>query len=905
MTAPLTTSLPPIYLRCEYLVNPLGIDSPSPRLSWILPTVPTAPHGQKQVAYQILVASTQALLATDSGDLWDSGKCLTSQSAHIEYKGGMLSSGMRCWWKVRVWERRDIPSAYSGVAFWEMGLLSPDDWQAQWIGLDLSTLTEQRESDAYTHLPGLKPSPYFRKTLSLSHPARRARLYITAKGVYEAHINGHRVGDARLTPGWTNYNTRIQYQTYDVTMMMQQGDNVVGALLGTGWYSGHIGFPAAGGGYDHYGSEPQLLFQLHLDCTDGTSVVLLSDETWQGTTGPIFYSDLLMGERYDARRELIGWDQAGSTDTSWSAVSRSERDAVLLVADQAQPILVTETIRPQMASERTPGCYVFDMGQNMVGWVRLHVQGEAGTLVQMRFAEMLDADGTLYTENLRTAKQTDTYILKGEAPEVFEPHFTFHGFRYVEVTGYPGTPTIDTLTGCVVHSATPQTGTFECSSAMVNQLHRNILWGQRGNFLSVPTDCPQRDERLGWMGDAQIFVHTASYNMDVAAFFTKWMNDVGDAQSPEGAFPDTAPRMMVVVDGAPAWGDAGIIVPWTIYQMYGDTRILEQHYDAMVRWIHYLQHANPHLLWTHKLNNNYGDWLSIDADTPKEVLATAYFAYDVLLLSKIASVLRRHDDAETYRVLFQGIQAAFCHAYVTLDGRIVGETQTCYVLALHMDLLPSELRPLAAKHLVEDIEKKGWHLSTGFVGVGYLCPVLSEMGYTDVAYRLLMSETFPSWGYSIKHGATTIWERWDGWTEEHGFQDAGMNSFNHYSLGSVGQWLYQYVAGIERDNERPGYQHSIIRPYSGGELTYAKAEYASMYGLIKTHWQRDVNRFTLRVTLPANTTATVYLPTSRGNQIVESGKRVEEAEGIVHVQEENAWTLFEIGSGEYEFVCVQ
>ena len=728
---------------------------------------------------------------------------------------------------------------------------------------------------------------------------------MTAKGVYEAHINGQRVSNQLLTPGWTDYNTRIQYQTYDVTAMMQQGGNVVGAIMGTGWYSGHIGFPVAGGGYDNYGSEPQLLFQLHLDYADGTSAVLLSDETWQGTTGPILYSDLLMGEMYDARRELVSWDQAGSANISWSAVTCYNHGAVLLVADQAQSIQVTETFSPQTVSERTPGCYVFDMGQNMVGWVRLRVQGEAGTYVQLRFAEILNPDGTLYTENLRSAKQTDTYILKGGTVEVFEPHFTFHGFRYIEVTGYPGTPTLGALTGCVVHSATPQTGTFECSSAMVNQLQRNIVWGQRGNFLSVPTDCPQRDERLGWMGDAHIFVHTASYNMDVAAFFTKWMNDVVDAQSPEGAFPDTAPRMVVVADGAPAWGDAGIIVPWTIYQMYGDKRMLEQHYTAMTRWIGYLQHANPDLLWTHVLNNNYGDWLSIDADTPKEVLATAYFAYDSLLLSKIASVLGHHEDAEKYKVLFQGIKAAFCRAYVTSDGRISGETQTCYVLALHMHLLPLELRPLAAKHLIEEIEKKGWHLSTGFVGAGYLCPVLTEAGYTDVAYRLLMNETFPSWGYSIKHGATTIWERWDGWTEERGFQDPGMNSFNHYSLGSVGQWLYQYVAGIERDSERPGYQHSIIRPYLGGELTYAKAEYASMYGLIKTYWQRDMDRFTLHVTLPANTTATVYLPTNHKSHIVESGKRVEDAEGVVYVQEENTWTLFEIGSGEYKFVCTQ
>ncbi len=895
MTVSLTTSLTPTYLRCEYLVNPLGIDTMHPRFSWIFQTAQSSSRGQRQTAYQLLVASTQALLDADCGDLWDSRKCSSTQSTHILYEGKPLTSGMRCWWKVRVWDSADCPSASSETGYWEMGLLSPDDWKAQWVSLEPQALVV---SEMTRELPGLKRSPYFRKGVVLSHSIERARLYVTAKGVYEASINGQRVGDAVLAPGWTDYHKRIQYQVYDVTSLLQQGENALEAVLAPGWYSGYVGIPSHSTGYERYGSNMSLLYQLCIDYTDGAQEIISSDETWQGSTGPILSSDLLMGETYDARLEKMDWQLPVTVQSLESTVS--------FVPEYAEPVRVTEHLEASSITQLTANVHIVDMEQNMIGWVRLRMRGDAGTKVQLRFAEMLNPDGTLYTENLRSARQTDTYILKGDGQEVFEPRFTFHGFRYIEVTGYPGPLERGAITGCVVHSDTPPTGSFECSSAMVNQLWRNIIWGQRGNFLSVPTDCPQRDERLGWMGDAQIFVHTACYNRDVAAFFTKWMHDVVDAQSEEGAFPDIAPRIApIMMDGSPAWGDAGMIVPWTIYQMYGDTRILAQNYDAMTRWVEYIHHTNPDLLWTQQLNSNYGDWLSIDADTPKEVLATAYFAYDALLLSRIARVLEHHADAERYDALFHGIRNAFCNAYVKHDGKIEGETQTVYVLALHMHLLPPDLRPLAAKHLVEAIEKKGWHLSTGFVGVGYLGPVLTEAGYADVAYRLLLNETFPSWGYSIKHGATTIWERWDGWTEEHGFQDPGMNSFNHYSLGSVGQWLFQYVAGIERDSERPGFQQSIIHPYPGSELTYAKAEYASMHGLLKTHWQRDTHRFTLHITLPANTTATVYLPTDTGTQIQESGKRVEEAEGVSSVREENGYALFEIGSGEYEFVCTQ
>ena len=893
------------HLRCEYLVNPLGIDVRTPRLSWEVEATYKEQRSLQQTAYQIVVSSTPEALLLDDGDLWSTGKVLSSQSAHIVYDGSTLNSQQICWWKVRVWDNHDQLSEYSNLASWEMGLLHDEDWLGQWISAEeivrLQDDYDEQDQQVLQEKAGLFASPYFRKIINLTQPVQKARLYITAKGLYEARINGQNVSTATFAPGWTDYNHRIQYQTYDVTTQLQAGENALGVILGSGWYCGYVGFKDDHS-YHHYGTEPAFLYQLQIDYSDGSNETFISNASWLSTTGPIIYSDFLAGEIYDARRELAGWDQPGYADEQWAGVQSLPGDNIPLIAEHNEPVRVTEILRPRHINEVRPGTFIFDLGQNMVGWVRLRVTGRAGTRVQLRFAEILNPDGTIYTTNLRSARATDTYILKGEGEEIFEPHFTFHGFRYVEVTGYPGQPELDSITGCVIHSDTPATGSFTCSSPLVNQLQHNIIWGQRGNFLSVPTDCPQRDERLGWMGDAQIFVRTASYNMDVAAFFSKWMDDVEDAQTEDGGFSDVAPRLIVQTNGAPAWGDAGIIVPWTIYQMYGDTQIIERHYDAMVHWLNYLDKANPDHLWRNNLNNNYGDWLSIAADTPKDVLATAYFAYDAQLLAQMARAIGREEDALRFEQLYRDICSAFCQAFVDQDGRIQGATQTVYVVALQMNLLPSDLRPVAARHLVEAIEAKNWHLSTGFVGVGYLCPVLTEAGYPDIAYRLLNNDTFPSWGYSIRHGATTIWERWDGWTEEKGFQDPGMNSFNHYSLGSIGQWLYQYVAGIDVDRKQPGFQDIRIQPYPGGGLTEVKATYHSLHGLISSAWTQDEGRFTLQVSIPANTRATISLPASNPEAILESGKAAREAEGVNFVGIEGSRIIFEVGSGDYQFI---
>lgn len=897
----------PTHLRCEYRVDPLGIDERVPRLSWALES---EERGQVQSAYRVLVAGDEADLDAEVNLLWDSGRVESNRSVGIEYEGEALRSGSRCVWKVCVWDRAGDPSSYVGPGVFEMGLLESSDWEGAWISLgegppqDVDPPTGDEFDDVGN---GLDPCPYLRKEFRLEKPVRRARLYATARGLYEPYLNGERVGEDVLAPGWTDYRERIQYQTYDVTGLLAEGRNALGIVLGDGWYAGFIGFDPKHRGA-HYGSRAHLLAQLEVEYEDGTAWRVASDGSWKCSTGPILYSDFLVGEFYDAREEMPGWNEPGFDDSDWYPVAVDDGERPVLVAQPDEGARVTEDVAAKAVTEPKPGVYVFDMGQNIVGWVRLKVEGEAGTEVTLRHAEALNPDGTIYTTNLRFARATDHYVLSGGGEELYEPRFTFHGFRYVEVTGYPGEPPLEAITGRVIHSATPPVGSFECSSAMVNQLQNNIVWGQRDNFLSIPTDCPQRDERLGWMGDAQIFARTATFNMDVAAFFEKWMVDVEDAQSTDGAFPDVAPLFgerseAFLSRGAPAWGDAGVIVPWTIYKVYEDARIVKRHYDAMTGWMEYLRESNPDLLRRNRLGNNYGDWLSPKGDhTPKDLLATAYWAYDARLMAEMAHAIGRHEDARGYGELFEGIRGAFNEAYVAHDGRMEGDTQTCYVLALHMDLLSDGLRPATAEHLVAAIEREGWHLSTGFVGVGYLCPVLTEAGHSDVAYRLLNTETFPSWGYTIRNGATTIWERWDGWTEENGFQSPNMNSFNHYSLGSVGEWLYRYVAGIDMAQDGVGYDRIVIRPRPDGSMTYARAEYDSVRGRISSGWEVSEGEIRLRATIPANTTAVIHVPTADPNGTTEAGRPARESEGVEFLGAEDGAAIFAVGSGDYEFV---
>ena len=983
----ITVDLPPINVsgpaqvvgsRCEYLSNPLCVDAVAPRLSW---TIAGGERGWMQSSYRIQVASSAESLKAGRADLWDSKQVKSGKTLGIRYAGKPLASGQRAFWRAQVWDNKGRSSSWSTPQFWQMGLLKPTDWKAQWI-------SAQTPRDTKVDGIVLPPTPFLRKTFALAKPVIRATFFVAARGVYELHINGTKIGDEVLAPGWTDFRKRVQYQAYDVTRQLQRGNNAVGVILGDGWGSGYIGFSRQ---RNHYGDTPALLAQLEVQYADGTRQTVTTDTSWQGGTGPLTYSDMLMGEFYDTRKEQPNWDTVKFDGRKWknaiaatapgrlvvdvtSKAKAAIKDGVLsltasndlagdpaynvvkqlrvdytlngvpgtrtvaeketvqipapnepkgplvirkatygaldrdndgttaaLVAPHGPPIRITQDLRPVKITQVSPGTYIYDMGQNMVGVVRLKVKGAAGSQVKLRFAEMLNPDGTAYTANLRSARATDTYVCQGTGVETWEPRFTFHGFRYVEVTGFPGTPTLDTITGRVIGSDTPKTGYFSCSSSLVNQLQSNIDWGQRGNFLSVPTDCPQRDERLGWMGDAQVFVRTATYNRDVSSFFEKWMQDVEDGQGADGGFSDVSPRQVDMSNGAPAWGDAGVIVPWTIYQMYGDIALVNKHWNAMTRWMDYITSANPDGLWQNRRANDFGDWLSIRADTPKDVLATGYYAYDASLMAKMARATGRTADAAKYDALFQRIKDAFNRAYVTSDGHVKGDTQTAYLVALRFNLLPDTMRPMAAQHLVNDIAAKNGHLSTGFVGVGYLCPTLTDTNHNNTAYKLLLNDTFPSWGFSIRQGATTIWERWDGWTPDKGFQDVGMNSFNHYSLGSVGEWLYGRVAGIDTDPSRPGFEHIWLRPNPGPGLTYVNASYNSVRGRIQSNWKTQGGTLTCDISVPANTTATVWIPTQNAALVKESGKPASTVQGIKFLRQEADKALFAIGSGTYKF----
>ncbi len=817
------------------------------------------------------------------------GPAALSAVLRIEWQDGTFTQFQtdRNWWTAK-----DAPEN------WKTSATPGGDWVP---ALEVAKMGDAPWGKPRYGLPS-GPAPFLRREFRIAKRVTRARVYASAHGLYELWLDGARVGDAYFTPGWTDYAKRVQYQTYDVTDRLSPGPHAIGIVLGDGWYCGNVCWF----GRCLYGPKPRGLVQLELEFADGSKQVVASDRAWKVATGPILMNDLLMGESHDARAEFAGWSKPGFDDSAWQSAESRQVGAVPLVPESVAVVKKVAELRPKEVWKDKNGAYVFDLGQNMVGWARLRVRGEAGTRLTLRFAEILNPDRTIYTANLRSAKQTDTYILRGGKEEVWEPKFTFHGFRYVEVSGYPGEPGKDAVTGIVASSAIEPSGTFECSSAMVNQLQHNIVWGMMGNYLEVPTDCPQRDERLGWMGDAQVFIRTACFNFDVLPFMRKWIQDVRDSQSEQGAYRDVAPGVLGANNsGAPAWGDAGVIVPWIVYRCYGDVRILERHFDSMKRWIAYVQEENPNLLWINRAGSNYGDWVAVGSDTPKDVLATAYFANSARLVGKAAAVLGKSAEAAEHERLFERIRDAFVGAYVDAQGRIKGDTQTCYLLALAFDLLPPVQRERAAGYLVKDIvEARGGHLSTGFVGTGHLAPVLSSLGRDDVAYRLLLNETFPSWGYSIKQGATTIWERWDGWTDTKGFQDAGMNSFNHYAFGCIGEWMYSGVAGIDLDSDIPGYKRFVVQPRVGHGITWAKASLESVYGRIAVHWKAENGRFTLDLTVPANAGAIVKLPNMSREAILEGGKPIEDGSGIWMVRSPDGPLLeIVVGGGDYRFEC--
>jgi alpha-L-rhamnosidase len=780
---------------------------------------------------------------------------------------------------------------------WEASADGVSNWQPAQVVADL---TDHRLGD-----PGPFPQPaaYLRRAVAISRKVQRARLYATALGSYRMFLNGRRVGTDVLTPDYTDYRKRVEYQAYDVTSLLVKGQNVMGALLGDGWYGG----PLTWAGIHFFPPPNRFLAQLDLTFSDGTHQTIVTDDSWKGAESPIVRSSIYGGEVYDARLEQGGWEAHGFDDSKWKSATVLDPPSIAVSSQLTTPARVIATLDAKNVTPLANGTYIFDMGQNMVGWTTLKVKGSSGTRVQLRFAEILNPDGTIYTANLRNADATDVYILRGGDEETFTPHFTFHGFRYVEVTGYPGTPAIDALKGNVVSSISGEpSARLTTSSELVNKMWTIGTWGQRGNFLSIPTDCPQRDERLGWMGDAGVFWRTGSYNFDIAAFSQKFIQDIVDAQTQQGAFTNVSPNTMPFGGegsagtsgwsegrvGAPGWGDAGVIVPWTTWLQYGDKAVVEENWEAMQHWMEFIQSRNPNFLRKNGVGPNFADWLAPDQNTSKDLLATAYWALIANMMVQMAHAIDRESDAKRYEDVVQNIRSAFQKAYISADGTVgTGTaTQTSYVVALYTKMAPEALEPALVDKLVKDIEAHDWHLSTGFLGTPFLLFTLADHGRTDVAYRLLLNETYPSWGYMLSKGATTWWERWNGDTG-----DPAMNSYNHYAFGSVIAWVYRYAAGIDTLPNSPGFKEIVIHPHLDARMTSARAEYDSIYGKIISDWKgTPTGPFSLSVTIPANTSARVFLPAIEGANLIEGGSPVES-------RAQNGSYVIQVGAGSYTF----
>ncbi len=919
--------------KCEYKKNPMGIDVLKPRLSWKLFS---EGQGVMQSAYQIHMALTEDDLLNEKELVWDSEKMKTDQSCHVRYDGPDIKSRVRYYWHVRVWDNHDTESGWSEIACFETGLLNPGDWKAKMIRPDIHQDPEKSN-----------PCPMLRKNFFLKKEIVKARLYITAHGIYEAAINGKRVGDELFTPGWTTYQKCLQYQTFDVTDQLRQGENAIGVYLADGWFRGYISYMYT---RNVYGKDVSLLAQLEVTYIDGSSETIISDNRWRSSTGPILESDLFNGETYNALLEKPGWDNSGFDNNSWNGVEEVDFDMSILTAPIGVPVKKIEEIKPIAVLNTPKGETVFDFGQNMVGFVRLTLRGAKGQAVTLKHAEVLDQQGNFFTKNLRLARATDTYIFKGsEEAETFEPRFTFHGFRYVMVEGFSEELTLDCLTGIVVHSEMEKTGDFSCSNDLVNRLFQNIVWSQKGNFLDVPTDCPQRDERVGWTGDLQVFSGTACMNMDTAAFLTRWLRDLRHDQWGNGNVPmivpdaytrrwDTFKRIvknaisprpgenkkffdeyfaLFQLDAACGWGDAVIIVPWNLYLNFGDRGILEAQYESMKSYFNFRKKRSRGFIdylfinplkwfrpetWKHKKYFSsdwfgFGDWLAPGDGMEGSIfrsrffIPSVYMAIDALLLSKISAVLGHVEDANYYQDYYEKIKTAIQYFRLKKNGRMWPHRQSTYVLALIADILPEEDKPKAAKILANMVKNNDYKIGTGFLGTPHICHVLTEHGYPDHAYRLLLNENH-QWLYQVKKGATTIWERWDAIKEDGSFQSDRMNSFNHYAYGSIGDFLYKVVAGINFDETKPGFKHIIIRPQPGQNLTRAKASFESVYGLIKSEWSASDDKFVLSVKIPPNTSATVVFPESYSREIFLR-------DNLLVLKDRSV----DIGSGQYEFSC--
>ncbi|MGB2633726.1 MAG: family 78 glycoside hydrolase catalytic domain [Candidatus Acidiferrum sp.] len=1077
--ATLAQSNKPAKLECESRITPLGMDAGIPVLSWKLQDTRA---GARQTAYEVQVASSDALLAAGKPDIWDSHRVESGNSIGVVYEGPALTLSKRYFWRVLVWGRDGKPYLPSDVSWWETGLLRQENWNAKWIGYEEPEHKHVRESGAQwitnsdtqapkgadktehdfrVHFEVVKPvrratlyvtgqhsasawingeqivgaqplppwkglpwrtytvsdisnavkvggnilavevlrysgpddkntsqtpmsavvyleaedgsvnlfktdgsgwraalnaganwqAPEFddsswkeairyvppavgfddgdlgnpwptgpvkslRRSFEIAKPIASARVYATALGAYKLSINGRSVGDDVLAPGWTDFRERVVYQTYDVTANLKSGKNTIAALLAPGWYSAPLEWFQQGNNYGQ--TPPALRAQLRIEYKDGSIDLIVTDEQWKAAVSPILSAEIYNGETYDARKLTSNWDAAAFDDKLWKAAEVVHPHEPEIVCQYFQPIRVEKILNAKEVKSPAAGIYVFDFGQNLSGVARIHAEGPAGTDIKLRFAEVLNPDGTLYVDNLRTAKATDHFILAGKGREDFQPAFTYHGFRYVEVSGLPHKPRLNQVQAVVFHTGAPFTATLKTSNAMLNQLWSNILWGQRSNFIGVPTDCPQRDERLGWTGDAQVFWRTATYNMDLTTFSRKFGADLRGTQVGTAIYGIFAPGTLSENPGyATGWSDAGVIIPWTSWVQTGDKHVIEENWAGMEKYLAAIQAANPDYLRKRNYGIPFADWLAPEGVTPVDLIATAYWAYDATLMRQMAHAAGKTAEEQKYGELFEKIKIAFDQAYVRPDGFVGGvppppvfasgverklsdkpvETQTGYVLALYMNLLPDALRSLAAQRLVDRLEANHWRLGTGFLGTPYLLGALSDTGHSDVAYRLLLSTDYPSWGYLVEHGATTMWERWNG---DQMRADPSMNSYNHYAYGAVADWIYRYAAGIDTDPAEPGFHVIRLHPNFDKQLGSLDFSYESSYGTIHSAWTVSGNHVTWDLTIPPNSTGRLPLSKEQVQKFKLKGQLLSQT-SLRALPNSGPGVEYELPAGTYQF----
>ncbi len=893
------TPSPPHDLRCEYLLEPLGIDTSSPRLSW---RIESSVRGERQEAFRILVASSPELLAGDVGDSWDSGRFEGGSGPFADYGGEGLLSCSRYFWKVRWWNARGAESPWSETGSFITGFLHREEWKPKWIGGASIPEFRSKGNVLLGEAGGESVQSfgvYLRREFALKEEPVLGLAFVSGLGHYELRLNGNKVGDKVLDPGWTDFAKKALYSTYDVTSLLGK-KNAVGIILGNGRHIKDYGYGA-----------PRLACRIEVEFPSGDREILGSDESWRTSDGPLRENGLYHGERYDARLEREGWDGPGFNDKGWTKAVAMP--GYPLSSQLLPPIRVTDRLRPAGVVKTGKGAAVFDFGQNFSGWVRLTVQGPAGTEVRLRHSELVHEDGSLNTANLENAEAKDVYVLKGGGVETYEPRFTYHGFRYVEVSGFPGEPGPGCLEGCFVHSDVERTGSFASSNKLVDGIHRNVIWGQLSNLMSIPTDCPQRDERHGWLGDAHLAAEEALFNFDMAGFYSKFLDDIRLSQKEDGSLPDVVPPYLNRLYPAdPAWGSAYATILWTLYTHLGDTRFLSRHYQPLKRYLEFLgKNAEGHLI---KGLGKYGDWCPPGAMVPKktsvEFTSTWYYYHDVLLFSRMAEAIGRTEESREYARLAGKIREAFNAAFL-------GETQyaairvsridnyphqTNNALPLYLDVVPDDRKAKVLASLVDSVvRRQDFHLDTGILGTRYLLDVLTDNGHAETAYRLVTRTSYPGWGYMLREGATTLWERWEK------LEGPGMNSHNHIMLGSVDAWFYRVLAGL--GPLEPGWKSVQIKPHILGDMTGAEAEVKTVRGRAASSWRRDGDTLVFEYTIPVGSTARVSAPLlgprsnvrADGELIWDGSGQTGDHPDIDFLEFEDGRPVFRTGSGSYRF----